>query len=105
MRQAAHENGTIFIRSYHDFDGTDSLEALKAIVEKCVYHGADMVKVVTMASSQADTDKVLALYDWCASYNDEKIAALADGGLIAFCMGDAGKQSRLDCLKHGAPYT
>lgn len=105
VRQAAHENGTIFIRSYHDFDGTDSLEALKAIVEKCVYHGADMVKVVTMASSQADTDKVLALYDWCASYNDEKIAALADGGLIAFCMGDAGKQSRLDCLKHGAPYT
>ena len=105
VRQAAHENGTIFIRSYHDFEGTDSLEALKAIVEKCVYHGADMVKVVTMASSQADADKVLALYDWCASYNDEKIAALADGGLIAFCMGEAGKQSRLDCLKHGAPYT
>lgn len=105
VRQAAHENGTIFIRSYHDFEGTDSLEALKAIVEKCVYHGADMVKVVTMASSQADADKVLALYGWCASYNDEKIAALADGGLIAFCMGDAGKQSRLDCLKHGAPYT
>ena len=105
VRQAAHENGTIFIRSYHDFEGTDSLEALKAIVEKCVYHGADMVKVVTMASSQADADKVLALYDWCASYSDEKIAALADGGLIAFCMGEAGKQSRLDCLKHGAPYT
>ena len=105
VRQAAHENGTIFIRSYHDFEGTDSLEALKAIVEKCVYHGADMVKVVTMASSQVDADKVLALYDWCASYNDEKIAALADGGLIAFCMGEAGRQSRLDCLKHGAPYT
>ena len=105
VRQAAHENGTIFIRSYHDFEGTDSLEALKAIVEKCVYHGADMVKVVTMASSQADADKVLALYGWCASYNDEKIAALADGGLIAFCMGEAGRQSRLDCLKHGAPYT
>ena len=105
VRQAAHENGTIFIRSYHDFEGTDSLEALKAIVEKCVYHGADMVKVVTMASSQADSDKVLALYDWCASYNDEKIAALADGGLIAFCMGEAGRQSRLDCLRHGAPYT
>ena len=105
VRQAAHENGTIFIRSYHDFEGTDSLEALKAIIEKCVYHGADMVKVVTMASSQADADKVLALYGWCASYNDEKIAALADGGLIAFCMGEAGRQSRLDCLKHGAPYT
>ena len=26
VRQAAHENGTIFIRSYHDFDCTDSPE-------------------------------------------------------------------------------
>ena len=108
VRQAAHENGTIFIRSYHDFEGTDSLEALKAIVEKCVYHGADMVKIVTTAHSQADVDKVLALYDWCREEKDggnEKIGALADGGLIAFCMGEAGRGSRLECLKYGAPYT
>ena len=105
VRQAAHENGTIFIRSYHDFEGTDSLEALKAIVEKCVYHGADLVKVVTTADAAEDAEKVLALYDWCRSYSDERIAALADGGLVAFCMGEAGKQSRLDCLKKGAPYT
>ena len=105
VRQAAHENGTIFIRSYHDFEGTDSLEALKAIVEKCVYHGADLVKVVTTAHTAEDADKVLALYDWCRSYSDDRIAALAEGGLVAFCMGEAGKQSRLDCLKEGAPYT
>ena len=105
VRQAAHENGTIFIRSYHDFEGTDSLEALKAIVEKCVYHGADLVKVVTKANAPEDAEKVLALYDWCRSYSDDRIAALADGGLVAFCMGEAGKQSRLDCLKAGAPYT
>ena len=36
VRSAAHENGTVYIRSYHDFEGTDSFEALKAIVEKCV---------------------------------------------------------------------
>ena len=108
VRQAAHENGTIFIRSYHDFEGTDSLEALKAIVEKCVYHGADMVKIVTTAHSQADVEKVMALYDWCREEKlsgNEKIGALADGGLIAFCMGEEGRQSRLDCLRHGAPYT
>ena len=108
IRQAAHENGTIFIRSYHDFEGTDSLEALKAIVEKCVYHGADMVKVVTTACSQEDNDKVMALYDWCreeqASGND-RIGTLADGGLIAFCMGEQGRASRVDCLRKGAPYT
>ena len=108
VRQAAHENGTIFIRSYHDFEGTDSLEALKAIVEKCVYHGADMVKIVTTAHSEADVEKVMALYDWCREEKvsgNEKIGALADGGLIAFCMGDEGRLSRLDCLRHGAPYT
>lgn len=108
VRQAAHENGTVFIRSYHDFEGTDSLEALKAIVEKCVYHGADMVKIVTTAHSEADVEKVMALYSWCReekASGNERIGALADGGLIAFCMGDAGRHSRLECLKQGAPYT
>ena len=108
VRNVAHENGTVFIRSYHDFEGTDSLEALKAIVEKCVYHGADMVKIVTTAHSQEDVGKVMALYEWCraekAAGND-RIGALADGGLIAFCMGEAGRMSRLDALRYGAPYT
>ena len=108
IRQAAHENGTVFIRSYHDFEGTDSIEALKAVVEKCVYHGADMVKIVTTAHSQEDVDKVLKLYDWCREEQvsgNERIGALADGGLIAFSMGEAGKASRLDCLRKGSPYT
>ena len=108
VRNVAHENGTVFIRSFHDFEGTDSLEALKAVVEKCCYHGADMVKVVTTAHTQEDADKVLSLYDWCSGMSaseNEKIASLAEGGLIAFCMGDAGRQSRLDCLRKGSPYT
>ena len=98
IRNAAHENGTIFIRSYHDFEGTDSFEALKAIVEKCHYHGADMVKIVTTARSQEDVDRVLALYDW---YSKE----YPNGGLMAFCMGEEGRQSRLECLRKGSPYT
>ena len=108
VRSVAHENGTVFIRSFHDFEGTDSLEALKAVVEKCCYHGADIVKVVTTAHCQEDADRVLSLYDWChgvSASENEKIASLAEGGLIAFCMGDAGRQSRLDCLRMGAPYT
>jgi len=98
IRSAAHENGTVFIRSYHDFEGTDSLEALKAMVEKCLYHGADMVKIVTTARSEADVERVMALYDMIPGESDA-------GGLVAFCMGDLGRSSRLECLKHGAPYT
>lgn len=115
VRNAAHESGTVFIRSYHDFETTASTEALKAVVEKCLYHGADMVKVVTTANTAEDVDKVMSLYAWCdaekeagrSSTRKETInpGTLADGGLIAFCMGEAGRQSRMDALKYGAPYT
>ena len=93
VRNVAHESGTVFIRSYHNFDGTDSVEALKAIVEKCFYHGADLVKVVTTAHCAEDVSRVMSLYE------------SADANLIAFCMGEAGRSSRIDCLKYGAPYT
>lgn len=96
VRQAAHENGTVFIRSYHDFEDTDSIPALKALVEKCRYHGADMVKLVTTARCAEDVERVMSLYDWARTEGID---------LIAFCMGDAGRESRLECLKRGAPYT
>ena len=108
VRQAAHENGPIFNRSYHDFEGTPSTESLRSVMEKCVYHGADLVKIVTTAHSQEDADRVLGLYDWCRQEGatpDKRIASMADGALVAFCMGEAGKSSRLDCLRYGAPYT
>ena len=105
VRNAAHENGTVFIRSYHDFNATGTQEELRTIVGKCRYHGADVVKLVTMAQSQDDVDRVMDLYEWCRNEAEGGVEALADGGLIAFCMGEAGKQSRLDCLKYGSPYT
>ena len=105
VRNAAHENGTVFIRSYHDFEGTASVDALRTLVVKCHYHGADMVKVATMASSQEDIDSVLSLYEWCEGMQGTDMESLADGGLIAFCMGDMGRDSRLECLRKGAPFT
>lgn len=95
VRQCAHENGSVFIRSFHDYEGTDSKEGLSAIVEKCLYHGADIVKIATTASSEADVTRVMSLYE---TYGRE-------GRLLAFCMGEAGKSSRMDCLSFGAPFT
>jgi cytidylate kinase len=40
----------------------------------------------------------MSLYEWSAEEYGE-------GNLIAFCMGEAGKNSRLECLKAGSPYT
>ena len=105
IRSAAHESGTVFIRSYHDFAGTASVEELHSMLEKCRYHGADVVKLVTMAHSHEDVDRVMSLYEWCRTEAGNGVEALADGGLIAFCMGEAGRQSRVDCLRAGAPYT
>lgn len=115
IRSAAHENGTVFIRSYHDFEGTGTYEDLKGVVEKCLYHGADIVKVVTTAHAAEDVERVMRLYEWCHNVaqahtgaprkGDRNVGELDGGGLIAFCMGEAGRQSRLDCLRHGAPYT
>ena len=105
VRNVAHENGTVFIRSYHDFEGTASVDALRTLVVKCHYHGADMVKIATTASSQEDAERVLSLYEWCGGMQGTDMENLADGGLIAFCMGEAGRESRLECLRRGAPFT
>lgn len=94
VRDVAHDCGAVFIRSYHDYNGTDSHEALKALVDKCRYYGADMVKIVTTARSEDDCANVLSLYNDYEPY-----------GLIAFCMGDEGRDTRMECLALGAPFT
>ncbi len=112
IKAACEDNGTLLIRSFHDFRGTDSTEALKAVVEKCVYHGADIVKIATTANSPEDAARVLALYDDPSCLTPPQTGRqaapapeTAEGRLIAFCMGEAGKASRTDCLKKGAPFT
>ena len=100
LRRETRENGTVFVRSYHDYKGTDSIEALKALTEKCFAIGADIAKIVTMAApcigdnQSQDVDRVLSLYD---HFDPAK--------LIAFAMGDAGKTSRIQCLAKGSPFT
>lgn len=94
VRKAAMESGTVFIRSYHNFESTDSIQALVSVADRCVREGAQIVKIVTMASCPADVNRVMSLYD-----------DAEPGTLIAFCMGSEGRESRIDCLKKGSPYT
>lgn len=94
LRREAREAGTLLIRSFHDAEGTDSTRSLSAVAEKCIHLGADIVKIATTAASVADVDKVLRLYDLFPPEN-----------LVAFCMGDAGSRSRVECLAKGAPFS
>ena len=94
IREACQSYGTVLIRSYHNFENTPSRELLRSLAERCRSFGGEVVKIVTTATSKADINTVESLY-----------ADAAPGSLIAFCMGDEGRASRLDALKLGAPYT
>ena len=94
IRRACSEYGTVMIRSCHRFDGTPSLEELSGMAEKCASFGGEIVKIVALAKSEEEVRRILSLYD-----TDFK------GRLIAFAMGPEGKESRIECLSKGAPFT
>jgi len=101
LRRAARESGTTLIRSYHNFDETPDAETLAEMVTKCRVFGSDVIKVATMAHSPEDVARVMDLYGM--TYPDGRTQE--EGTLVAFCMGEAGKESRLECLRRGAPFT
>ena len=101
LRRAARESGTTLIRSYHNFDETPDAETLAEMVTKCRVFGSDVIKVATMAHSPEDVARVMDLYGM--TYPDGRTQE--EGTLVAFCMGEAGKESRLECLRCGAPFT
>ena len=94
IRQACQEYGTMLIRSFHDFEGTPPEATLLSLLEKGRRFGGEVVKIVTTATCKADADRVLALY-----------REAEPGTLVAFCMGPEGRESRLEALKQGAPFT
>ncbi|MBQ6253737.1 MAG: type I 3-dehydroquinate dehydratase [Bacteroidales bacterium] len=94
LRRACSEYGTRMIRSCHFFDRTPSEEDLRLTAEKCGKFGGEIAKVVATASNGEDVERILSLYN-----------EYTEGRLIAFAMGEAGKASRLECLRRGAPFT
>ena len=94
IRQACQEYGTMLIRSFHDFAGTPPEATLLSLLEKGRRFGGEVVKIVTTATCKADADRVMALY-----------REAEPGTLVAFCMGPLGRESRLEALRQGAPFT
>ena len=94
IRQACQQYGSMLIRSFHDFAGTPPEATLLSTLEKSRRFGGEVVKIVTTATCKADADRVMALY-----------REVEPGTLVAFCMGPEGRESRLEALKQGAPFT
>jgi len=94
VQAVAKENGCRFLRSVHFFDGTPSIDKLQQVTTECFDSGAEIAKIVTTAHKAEDVSRTMSLYN-----------LHPDGSLIAFCMGEAGRESRFDALKKGAPFT
>jgi len=78
------------IVSWHDFSGTPTVNALRAVRRESSVYGR-LVKIVTMAKSAEDNVTVLKLYE------EEP------ENLIAFCMGSSGTASRMISFQLGSP--
>ena len=100
FQHLCRKNGTEIIRSYHNFDETPDIEILQMALARCFRYGADIAKVVTTCHGAEDAARIESLY----SVVLEGVDSL-QGRLIAFGMGEAGRNTRLECLKRGAPFT
>lgn len=79
------------IISHHNFVETpDDLEDIHA---KMCQEDADIIKLVTMANSPADSIRML------------KLVAASEIPTVGFCMGEFGLTSRILCGKYGSPFT
>jgi 3-dehydroquinate dehydratase type I len=82
----AHDGKTKLILSYHNHKETPSPEALKKILEKGITAGADIIKIVPYAQEMGDNLRALGLIPY---------AQRLGKGIIAFCMGEKGRMSRV----------
>jgi 3-dehydroquinate dehydratase type I len=86
LRQACASGGTQRIASWHDFTGTPPADVLKARLAACMADGPAIVKIVTHADDEADSLRLLELIPR---------ARRKGQAVIAFCMGNKGRISRV----------
>jgi 3-dehydroquinate dehydratase type I len=91
-----HKNGSRIILSFHDFRRTPSPGQLRNLCGRMMGWGAEVVKIVSFAHSFEDNLKILSLIPY-ARERKQKI--------VAFCMGEKGKMSRIFAPLMGAAWT
>lgn len=88
----AKQKSCKIILSYHNFEHTPSIEKLQKIIDEASCKKADLIKISCLANSEGDAERILNLYK-------------NNNNIIAFGMGDFGKESRIKSLKLGAEFT
>ena len=91
-----NKKGTQVILSFHDFRRTPSLKELQSLFGQMVRSGADVIKIVSFARSWEDNLTILSLIPFAKARRRK---------IVAFCMGEKGKISRLFSPFLGAAWT
>lgn len=92
----ARQKGCHIIISYHNYEKTPSRKELLEIIDGCFDCGADIAKIACLTLSEADSARILSLYDCPESLM---------GRILALGMGEKGKITRIAALLLGAPFT
>jgi 3-dehydroquinate dehydratase type I len=91
-----NKRGTQVILSFHDFQKTPSLKELQKLFGQMIRLGANVIKIIPFARSWEDNFNILMLIPF-AKERRQKI--------VAFCMGEKGKISRIFSPFLGAAWT
>jgi 3-dehydroquinate dehydratase type I len=91
-----HQYRTKWIISSHDFSGTPSEEALRNRFDAYNRMGGDIIKIVTHAHAVEDNLRVLGLIPYARDKGQQ---------IIALCMGELGKMSRVMAPLLGAVWS
>lgn len=100
FQKLCRECGAELIRSWHDPERTPDEKGLLLTLARCFRYGADIAKIVTFCHSGEDAARLESLYSIVLEDVDSM-----QGRLIAFGMGEQGRESRTECLRRGAPFT
>ena len=100
FQKFCRECGTSLIRSYHNAIDTPDEKGLQMALARCFRYGADIAKIVPTCRCEEDARRIESLYSIILEDVDSM-----QGRLIAFGMGAAGKETRIECLRRGAPFT
>lgn len=91
-----NKKGTQVILSFHNFQETPSQGELKRLYERMARWKPDLVKIVTFARSWEDNLRILSLIPYARKKNQK---------ILAFCMGEKGKMSRIFAPLMGVVWT
>jgi 3-dehydroquinate dehydratase type I len=81
------------IISHHYYNYTPDIFELKSKLDEIKEYSPGIIKIVSFANSEVDNNSILSLYNHKGKF-----------ALLAFAMGSAGKPTRLQSIKLGAPW-